>query len=332
MLQLTELRRLAEKEIDPTPPSWPLVYHLLIAHDSGTDSLMGAVVASSAEASIFSYARDSIAPMYFCTIGGAKRLKVSTGYGVKELRTTDAEEAFSLIREGIDAGTGVFVAGPEVGLCYGYNDPGREKKREVYGYTNWGPAFNGTYSWARFSRHVEAFGDAEGFAYVLPEAEPESAAHILEMIAETVIDWQQQHPATKFGMKQNYYGLAAFRQFIEDIRDPEIRPQVDEAYINCHAIVFQLGGRYWLGQYIKQLARQFSGDTNRRLVGIGGLYMKVYERLKWFMEFDIAERKNEGEVQRAVHWLEEACEADEQILEEFTSLRNAMQKNLLLRP
>ena len=86
---------------------------------------LGAVVAASGEASIFSYTRDSIAPMYFSPIGGDQRLKTCTGYGVKSLRTTDAEEAFLLIREGIDAGMGVFVAGPEVGLCYAQHKDGR---------------------------------------------------------------------------------------------------------------------------------------------------------------------------------------------------------------
>jgi len=60
--------------------------------------------------------------MYFSSIGGDQRLETCTGYGVKGLRTTDAEEAFAFICEGIDAGKGVFVAGPEVGLCYGYSD------------------------------------------------------------------------------------------------------------------------------------------------------------------------------------------------------------------
>jgi hypothetical protein len=296
----------------------------MIEHDSPGNSDLGAVVAASGEASIFSYARDSIAPMYFSTIGGEKRLKTCTGYGVNSLRTTDAEEAFSLIREGIDAGTGVFVAGPEVGICYGYSDPGRVEEREVYGISDWGPAFHGTYSWARFSRHMEAFGDAEGIAYVRRQSEPESARTILEMIAATVIDWQHQHPATNFGMKQNYYGLAAFKQFMEDVRDPEIRAQIDDAYINCHVIVFQSGGRYWLGQYLKQLAQQFTDDEHRRLVGIGDLYMTVGAALSRFQEFNVAEGKNEGEVQKAVGWLEEACSADERILDEFRSLRKTL--------
>lgn len=324
MPQIDELVKQAGRRIDPIPPTWPLVYHIMIMHDSPENSNLGAAVAASGEASIFSYARDSIEPMYFSTIGGSRRLKMCTGYEVRSLRTTDAEEAFSLIRDGIDTGAGVFVAGPEVGLCYGYNDPGCVEEREVYGFSNWGPAFHGTYSWARFSKHVEIFGDAEGFAYVSYESKPESADHILKMIAETVIDWQHQHPATNFGMKQDDYGLTAFKQFIEDVRDPDIRLQVNEAYINCHAILFQLGGRYWLGHYLKQLARQFTNDFQKHLVGIGNLYIEVFEELKRFMEFNIAEGKNESEVQRAVEWIEKAYHADERILEEFISLRKVL--------
>ena len=320
---LEELRSLAGKSIDPVPPSWPLVYYLMIEHDSPGDGDLGAAVAASGEASIFSYARDSIAPMYFSTIGGSQRLKTCTGYDVRSLRTTDAEAAFSFIREGIDTGSGVFVAGPEIGLCYGYNDPGAVQEREVYGFSNWGPAFNGTYSWDKFSKHVEEFGEAEGFAYIHRESQPESAETILQMIAMTVIDWQDQHPATKFGMKQDYYGLAAFKQFIEDVRNPETRAQVDGAYINCHAIIFQLGGRYWLGQYLKQLAERFTDEIKERLIGISDLYLEVHTALNRFKEFDI-EGKDEGEIQAAADWLEEAYQADKRILEEFITLRKSL--------
>jgi len=323
MPQLEELRSLAGKSIDPVPPTWPLVYYLMIEHDSPGNGSLGATVAASGEASIFSYARDSIAPMYFCTIGGGQRLKTCTGYDVKSLRTTNAEEAFSFTREGIDAGSGVFVAGPEIGLCYGYDDPGAVQEREVYGVSNWGPAFDGTYSWDKFEKHVEAFGDAEGFAYLHRESQPESAETILQMMAVTVIDWQDQHPATKFGMKQDYYGLAAFKQFIEDVRNPETRGQVDDAYINCHAILFQLGGRYWFGQCLRQLAGKFTDNIRECLIRTGGLYLKVHEILNRFTEFNI-EGKNEDEVQGAVDWLEEAYQADERILEEFISLRNSL--------
>lgn len=324
MPKFEKLRNLAANDIEPSPPSWPLVYHLLIMHDSLQKSNLGAIVAASGEASIFSYARDSIEPMYFSTIGGVERLKICTGYAVKGLRTTDPEEAFAFVREGIDAGHGIFVAGPEAGLCYGYKDPGRIEEREVYGFTNWGPAFHGNYSWARFSKHAEVFGKAEGFAYIMNESQPESVDNIIHMISNTVIDWQNQHPAIKFGMKQEYYGLTAFKKFIEDIRNPEIRSQVDEAYINCHAIQFQSGGRYWFGHYIKQLAQQLAGDMQKHVSEIGELNIKVSAALKQFMDFNIAEGKNETEIQGAVGLLEDAYRADERILEKFVSLSNTL--------
>ena len=146
----------------------------------------------------------------------------------------------------------------------------------------------------------------------------------MQMIATTVVDWQDKHPAIGFGgMKQEYYGLAAFRQFIDDVRDPETRSQVDDAYINCHAILFQFGGRYWLGQYLSQLAKKFTGDVRDLLISIGDLYRKVYKILRRFAEFNI-EGKDEDKVQEAVGWLEEAYQADKQILAGFTFLQNSL--------
>lgn len=324
MPKFDKLKSLAERSIEPVPPTWPLVYYLIMEHNSPGNGDLGAAVAASGEASIFSYARDSIAPMYFSTIGGSQRLKICTGYDAKSVRTTDAEEAFSFISDGIDSGSGVFVAGPEIGLCYGYNDPGSVQEREVYGISNWGPAFDGAHSWDKFSEHVKSFGDAEGFSYVHRESQPKSAENILRMIAATVVDWQDKHPAIGFGgMKQDYYGLTAFKQFIEDLRDPETRSQIDDAYINCHAILFLLGGRYWLEKYLKQLAEKFTDNIKERLIEISDLHLKVYEILHRFTEFNI-EGKDEDKVQEAISWLEEAYQADERILEESIFLRKSL--------
>lgn len=314
------LRNLAANEIEPCPPSWPLVFHILITHESLGHGNLGAVVAASGEASIFSYARDSIEPMYFNTIGGNERLRICTGFGTKNLRTNKAEKALTFIKEGINSGHGLFIAGSEIGLCYGYEDSGSIDEREIYGFSNWGPAFHGTYSWTRFSKHIEVFGQAEGLAYVTYETEPESADRILKMISMTIIDWQDQHPAVQFGMMQENYGLTAFKKFIEDVSDPEIRSQIDKAYINCHAIQFQLGGRYWLGIYMKQLAQQFKDNLKKHVLEIGDLYIKIYKDFKRFADFNITDGKNENEIHMAIDWLKEAYYNDEKILEKFISL------------
>jgi len=321
MPRLENLKKLASREITPAPPSWPLVFHLLISNNSPNSSSLGASVAASGEASIFSYARNSIEPMYFSTIGGIQRLKEFTGYEVKNLRSTDAEEVFAFIKEAVDSGSGLFAAGPEAGLCYGYDDPGPAEKREVYGFSNWGPALNGTVPWQTFIKYAAAFGDTEGFACLGIESHPVSAGSILEMIAAAVIGWQEKHPAVSFGMKQEYYGLPAFRKFIEDIRDPQIRPKIDEAYISCHVIQSQTGGRYWLGKYLKQLSVQFTADMQNQILEIGDLYLTVFNKLKQFVDLNIAENRSEEEIQKAVNRLEEAYYADEQILDEFISLR-----------
>ena len=324
MPQIKKLLSLAARDIEPSPPSWAIVNFLLIKNNFPASGNLGAVVAASAEATIFSYNRDSIEPMYFCTIGGEQRLKLCTGFNVKGLRTTDSEKAFSHIREGIDAGQGLFMAGPEIGLCYGYDDPGSVEKRQVYGFTNWGPAFNGALSWQHFIKYVETFGEAEGFAYLEQESEPAPVNNILSMLCETVIDWQNQHPAVQFGMKQEYYGLTAFKQFIEDVSNPDMRSQIDEAYLNCHVIQFQSAGRYWLGQYFEQLSGELTGDMRRHLQDIAKLYDKIYTDLKRFIEFDITKVKQETEIRDAVKWLETAYNSDEKILEKFMSLRNLL--------
>jgi len=66
------------------------------------------------------------------------------------------------------------------------------------------------------------------------------------------------------------------------------------------------------------------GDIQKQVFEIGELYIKVYAELKRFAEFNIAQGKNETEIQEAIEWLEEAYDADERILEKFISLHSAV--------
>jgi hypothetical protein len=323
MPKLDDLLYLATAPIDPAPPSWPRVFYLLVEHDTPGLGDLGAAVAASAQASIFSYARRSMAPMYFCTIGGYERLRSLTGYRVEGLRTVDPEEAFEFVRGGIDDGAGVFISGPEIGLCYGYGGAEKAEGREVYGYSDWGPAFDGAYSWSRFCRHVQEHGNAEGLARVRRDSSPAPPSEIVRTIASTVVDWQDHHPATGFGMRQEFYGTTAFRTFIDDVRDPETRCQVDDAYINCHAIMLQVGGRYWFARYLGRLADRLTGEHRTRLLAIGDLYRTVHGELARFMNFDV-NRRTEDEAQVAVGWLDTACGADARIVEEFGELRDRL--------
>jgi len=323
---LENLKKMADETIDPLPPTWGLVYHLLLANETDLVNTLGAAVAATGEASIFSYARNSFEPMYYSTIGFDRRLKECTGYHTKDTEA-DPEKLFAFIRECIDAGKGVYMAGPESGLCYGYEDAGTVEDRVVYGVSNWGPAFNGAYTWSKFAEHVESFRHSEGFSCVVRDDEAAANASPLsavKMLARTVSNWQTDHPAANFGMKQEYYGLPAFRQFIEDVRDPDVRPEIEGAYLNCHSILFQFGGRYWVGQYLHALSTSFDGDMRTQLMAIADDYIRVYEGLKRFKEFNILDDKSEEQIQEAADWLDEAYHADERIVEGFELLKGRL--------
>jgi hypothetical protein len=240
------------------------------------------------------------------------------------IRTNNAEEAFQFIKKGIDQGKGVSVAGPEMGLCYGYEDGQQLGERKIYGIAKWGPGFNGEYSWEEFKHYVGIFGNNEGFSYVTFENAPANKEEIIEMLAENAIDWQEQHPAIQFGQKKEYYGLEAFRRLIADVTNPETRKMVDSAYINCHAILFQSGGRYWLGTYLKDLAKQFQDERREVVNQIGDLYIQVYEKIKLYMEYDILENGDEAEIAAAIAKLKEAYKAEKAIYDRFSEVRALM--------
>ena len=145
------------------------------------------------------------------------------------------------------------------------------------------------------------------------------------MLCTTVIDWQQEHPATKYGMEQSNFGLIAFTNFIEDIRHPGIRSQVDEACINCHVIQIQSGGRYWLGQYLTELAQFFSTEVENQIHRIGDLYIKGHSELKKFIDLNIRDGKTESEILDSVEWPENAYQMDEMILDKFIGLGKVLQ-------
>lgn len=322
MALLEKLRKLCEiQEFNPIAPSWCIVNYLLLRNEGENKIPMGAVVAASAECSIFSYKREGIDPMYFSTIGGNERLRISSGYLVKGIRTENAEEAFQFIKKGIDMGKGVFVSGPEIAVCYGYEDNSEKKQRKVMGITKWGPGLNGILSWDQFTRFVEMFGNNEGFAFIDRKIRDTDTKDIVEMLAEQVIDWQENHPAVAFGQKQEYYGLVSLRSFLDDLSIPETRETIDEAYINCHAIDFQSGGRYWLGKYLVDLAKEFDKDLCKSLTEVGKFYLESHLKMKQFYEFDILDNKTEKEIIKAIDWLKEALIIEENILGEFKKIQ-----------
>lgn len=65
-------------------------------------------------------------------------------------------------------------------------------------------------------------------------------------------------------------------------------------------------------------------QQGRRPGYVTGIKIRGQLRNVKFMEFNIAERKNETDIRGAVGWLEEACRADERILEKFISLNNIL--------
>lgn len=327
MPKLSHLKQLCEKEelspvISPWIPSWCMVNYLLLK-DSGCDVHPGAVVAASAECNLFSYARDSISPMYYNTIGGDKRFELTTGYSLDGIRTDNAENAFQFIKKNIDSGKGVFLSGPEISICYGYEDNQNIYNRIVYGIAHWGPGLDGEFPWERFVRFIKLFGNNEGLKVIDHKSKAGKKEEIIEMIIETAVDWQENHPAFKYGQKKENYGLKAFQQFVNDLSNQHTRDKIDEAYINCHVIMEQMGGRYWLGSYLKELAVQFEDTIKMTLDEIGELYLKSSEKIKEFIDFNV-KRRNEKAILKALTSLKAAFGYEKEIVEKYEIIRDLL--------
>ena len=329
MPKLDHLKQICDDEdanpiINPEMPSWCMVNYLLLKY-LGCKIHPGAVVAASAECSLFSYTRDSISPIYFNTIGGDKRLELITGYSIDSIRTDDAEEAFQFIKNGIDSSKGIFISGPEISICYGYENHRNINNRILHGIAYWGPGLYGEFSWEKFSHYIKMFGNNEGLKVINHFRKEGTKEEIVKMLIESVIDWQDNHPAIIYGQKKENYGLKAFLQFISDLSNQSIRDKVDEAYLNCHVIMSQMGGRYWLGLYIKELAGQFEKLLKMTLIEIGNLYIKSSELLKQFIDFNIKER-NEKEIPEVLAVLKEAYNYEKEIVEKFRIIREILNK------
>ena len=319
---LGDLKTLCECEDFPTiPPTWCAVNYLLLKHAGVVDLPLGAVAAASGEAAVFSYNPHDFAPMYFGTIGGSERLQRATGYRNEGVRTKDAKEAFAFIKATIDGGKGVGVAGPEMGICYGYEDPGTQEERTVFGIANWGPGFEGAYTWEKLVAYANDFGMNEGFFTVEKSGEPGAPETIVDMIAEQAVVWQESHPATAYGRNQEEYGLRAARRYIDDVTDPEIRCTIDSPYINCHALLFQHSGRYWLGTYLQDVAGQMPPEQQDLVAEVGTHYLQAATELRRFQEYNILEGKSEDEIAEALTWLETAYQAEALAVKKLEQLR-----------
>jgi hypothetical protein len=207
-----------------------------------------------------------------------------------------------------------------MGICYGYDRGDAPGDRIIYGVANWGPGFDGAYSWDEFAESIGIFGTSEGLLMVERAGDPRPPTTVLEMIARIATQWQKHHPAVRFGRQQEEYGLAAFRRYSKDVANPAVCATVKTPYINCHALLFQHNGRYWLGTYLMAIAGELPASERPLVVDTASAYLHAHELLKRFQETNILEGRSEDEITEAISWLEEAYEAEAQVVKNLERL------------
>jgi hypothetical protein len=122
-------------------------------------------------------------------------------------------------------------------------------------------------------------------------------------------------------MQQAYYGLSALRQYRQDLRNPATRSTIESPYLNCHALLFQADGRYWLGRYLQRLSKALPSELGQRGASIGQSYLESSRLLKRFQVYNIAEGKSEAQIQEAIGWVDEAYRLEERLLGAWAALQ-----------
>jgi len=283
--------------------SWSAVLDVLVRNE-GKAFFHGDFVIASGEVFAYAYSPYHYAPMYLGLKRCSQRLHLLTGaqYSWRKgpARGGDVEEAWTFIREQIDAGHGIHVEGPESFLIYGYQENGDKKDRSINCLAQWGPGLDGEVKWEA-SLKLPMFS----FSAIELSASRGSGTDIVTTIVKTILDYQENHPGigTKVpvhhevqidGMQgkeitltKPNFGLTALDRYIHDIQDEHMFRGMLQAYHNCHAINFHIWGRLWQGEWFERMSSHFKNKIAEALVEAGKSYKSCAVKLQKYVDVEL---------------------------------------------
>lgn len=337
---LERLAKIANESTIEMSLSWASVHDILLRFEGEEDLQHEDIVMACGEAMVFAYSPYHYAPMYFGLAGSVERLKDLFGYFTEWIRGPsiggDLEEVWKFIKKSINDGHGLHVEGGESFLIYGYKDNGDREDRIIKCIAKWGPGLNGDITWEQFSTYPALFS----FSSIKKAVKPKSNDENLKMIVKTMLERQTIHPGFNhqlpvhpeveiedikgktFNTGPKNFGLKGFEAFINDIQDEKIVRGMLQAYLDCHALNFQIWGRQWQSKWFIKQSNLSKGELAQLLNEVGEAYLDIANNLDKFRETEIREGELQEKLKIAIPPLKEAYNQEEKVIDKLSKIHN----------
>jgi hypothetical protein len=212
------------------------------------------------------------------TIEPDERIAEDTGFGYEWVQWEDAEGAWQVIVDSIDAGKSVKGWDWENILFAGYQDADAPSARKVYAMADGPDTYSKWLSWDEFGEWVERvtkwnesrLGRHKGRVPTKPPGE------VARRVMKDLVAWSVEAPASALKLwPEATYGLAGIEAYAAacEASDPE------EDWVACHPINGQWTVRNSTGVYLERVAETdlFAPDVNAPLLAASREYRAAYE-------------------------------------------------------
>ena len=265
--------------IEYVQPYVYLSFHLLEMHAAGwKDMDFDSLAAVSGASALFAYQPKEFMPKYcHVMIAPHTRIAEATGFGYEWVKFADAEGAWKIVKESVDAGKPCKGWDWENILFAGYRDAAKPADRRVFAMAD-GPATIAKWlTWKEFGEWVDRMKKWKqtelGRHAKRVKAKPQKDVAL--RVIKDLVEWSVEPPAQcKKRFAKATFGLAGMEAYSIDCADVKKH----EAWGVCHGENPQMHVRRSSGVYLERVAKAkvFPKKVNERLLAAAKAYKAAY--------------------------------------------------------
>lgn len=206
-----------------------------------------------------------------------KRIVDATGFAWEGIKAGSADEAWSVIKQQIDAGRPLAAHWFDHFLIAGYEDSAEKTGRKAYVLGKWGPP--GWMTWQELEEWTQRFGR---LCWCAGKATKTDEREMARALLKKAVEWGRGDGRANVDfMKDGNFGPAGMEAFAADVADVS-KPidYFDRAWCACHAVNRQALGRKCAAVWLGRIAAEFEKSADA-LRAAAREYMAAYE--EWCM-------------------------------------------------
>jgi len=293
----------------------PYVYlslHLVQMQAAGwTEVDFDQIAAVSGASALFAYQPGEFRPKYaHLHIDLDQRIAEATGFGYEWVDFQNAEAAWDLLKESVDAGRPVKGVHWENILFSDYRDAPQTQGRQVFAMADGPDTFAKWWSWSEFTEWVELVKRwrQTQLGRHTASVDTRPAGEIALRVLKDLVEWSTEPPETvrggfpegarrlagsfQEGFPKATFGLAGIEAYADECE----RSDLSEDWVACHDINPQWTIRNATGVYLRRVAEAdlFPAQVNGHLMAAAMQYRAAFEG--WQAFYNLLGHKAAGHV------------------------------------